>query len=143
MNLSHPLLPAVGMVLVTAAVWVRLYFERIGEMRQRRIPASQLATSRQAAASLQNVNSADNLRNLFEIPVLFYTLCLALFVTKLGTPVTLAGCWLYVLLRATHSAIHCTYNKVMHRFYVYAVSTALLFLLWVVLAAGLLRSGGA
>src|SRR5882672_8213449 len=121
------------MVLVTAAVWVRLYFERIGEMRQRCIPARQLATSRQAAAALEKVNSADNLRNLFEIPVLFYTLCLALYVTKLGSPITLAGSWLYVLLRATHSAIHCTYNNVMHRFYVYAVSTALLFLLWAIL----------
>jgi len=139
LNYSHPLLPAVGMVLVTAAVWVRLYFERIGEMRQGRISAGQLATSRQAAAVLQNVTSADNLRNLFEIPVLFYTLCLALLVTKLGTPVTLAGCWLYVILRATHSAIHCSYNRVMHRFYVYAVSTALLFMLWAVLAVGLLR----
>jgi len=29
-----------------------------------------------------------------------------------------------------HSAIHCTYNNVMHRFFVYVTSTVLLFGLW-------------
>jgi hypothetical protein len=42
----------------------------------------------------------------------------------------LGGSWLFVGLRALHSAIHCTYNNVLHRFYVYVTSTVLLFALW-------------
>jgi hypothetical protein len=39
-----------------------------------------------------------------------------------------------------HSLIQCSYNKVMHRFTVYAVSTSLVWVLWAVLALGLLRA---
>ena len=130
MNLRHPLLPAVAMVAITAVVWVLLYSQRIGEMRRRRIPPSDLATSRQAASVLQDVSAADNFRNLFELPVLFYVFCLALYATHLQDALVLGGCWMFVALRAAHSAIHCTYNNVMHRFYVYALSTMLLFALW-------------
>lgn len=135
----HPLLPAVAMVAVTAVVWVRLYVQRIGEMRRRRITPNQLATSGQAASTLHETSAADNFRNLFEVPVLFYVLCLALYATHLGGPFLLIGCWLFVALRAAHSAIQCTYNTVMHRFYVYFVSTVLLFVLWAWWAVELIR----
>ena len=39
--------PAIAMVLLTAIVWVRLYVDRIGELRARRIHPQMLATSRQ------------------------------------------------------------------------------------------------
>jgi hypothetical protein len=126
----HPLLPAAAMVALTAVVWVHLYVQRIGEMRRRRISASELATARQAATVLQDVTAADNFRNLFEVPVLFYVLCLALYVTHRQGAALLALCWLFVALRAVHSAIHCSYNNVMHRFFVYVTSTVLLFGLW-------------
>ena len=35
--------------------------------------------------------------------------------------------WLYVALRYAHSAIHCTYNRVMHRFAVFIASMLVLF----------------
>lgn len=130
MFLRHPLLPAVAMVAVTAVVWVRLYIQRIGEMRRRRIPPGDLATSRQAAGVLKDVSAADNFRNLLEVPVLFYVFCLAVYATHRQDALELGGCWLFVGLRAVHSAIHCTYNNVMHRFYVYLISTVLLFALW-------------
>jgi len=119
------------MVALTAIVWVRLYVQRIGEMRRRHIAPGELATARQAATVLQDVSAADNFRNLFEVPVLFYVLCLALYMTHRQGAVWLALCWLFVALRAVHSAIHCTYNNVMHRFFVYVTSTVLLFGLWV------------
>ena len=127
---SHSLLPSVAMVAITAVVWMRMYSQRIGEMLRRRISPGDLATSRHAASVLQDVNAADNFRNLFEVPVLFYVFCLAVYTTHHQDVLVLGGCWLFVALRAVHSAIHCTYNNVMPRFYVYATSTVLLFALW-------------
>jgi hypothetical protein len=124
------LLPCIAMVALTAIVWVRLYVERIGEMRERRISAQSLSTSAKARERLQRTNGADNFRNLFEMPVLFYALCICLAMTGLAGPLFLAGAWAYVALRALHSFIHTTYNTVMHRFTVYALSSVLLFLLW-------------
>jgi hypothetical protein len=51
------------------------------------------------------------------------------------SPVLVAGAWAYVALRCAHSYIHVTYNRVMHRFLVYATSTVLLFALWGVFLA--------
>ena len=124
------LLPCVALAALTAVVWVRMYVERIGEMRRERIRPQALATSAQVRERLKRTGAADNFRNLFEMPVLFYALCLALAVSGLGTPGFVAGAWVYVVLRALHSFIHVGYNRVMHRFTVYALSSVWLFLLW-------------
>lgn len=124
-------LPCVAMVGLTGLVWVKLYWDRIGEMRAKRIDAQALATARDAAALLERRDAADNLRNLFEIPVLFYLLCAALALNGGSTPGFVAAAWGYVALRALHSLIHVTYNRVMHRFLAYVASTLLLFGMWI------------
>ena len=134
------LLPCFAMVGITAAVWLRLCFERIGELRTRRIWPQDISTSRQAAETLQNVNAADNFRNLFEVPVLFYTLCVLAFASQAVTPLLTAGAWTFVALRALHSFIHCTYNRVIHRFAVYMLSTLILFAMWGVFGVNLLQT---
>ncbi|MHB8622202.1 MAG: MAPEG family protein [Sulfuricaulis sp.] len=122
--------PCLAMVGITAVVWLRLYFERIGEMRSKRIRPQTIATSRQAGDILKNTKASDNFRNLFEVPVLFYVLCLLALDLQAVTPLLLGGAWVFVALRALHSFIHCTYNRVMHRFPVYVLSTLILFALW-------------
>lgn len=130
--MSDPIwLPCTAMVGLTTIVWVKLYWDRIGEMRARRIDAQELATARDAATRLERREAADNLRNLFEIPVLFYVLCIALAATGGSTPALVAAAWAYVALRALHSLIHVTYNRVMHRFIAYVASTLLLFGMWI------------
>lgn len=129
------LMPMAALVAVTAVVWVRLYFERIGEMRERRIRPQSLARAHDLQQILTRTQSADNLRNLFELPVLFYALCLAVTATGTATAFLVDGAWAYVVLRAVHSLIHCTYNRVRHRFAVYAASSLLLFALWAAFAA--------
>lgn len=124
------LVPMIAMVALTAIVWVRLYVERIGEMRERRIDPQAVATARAAATVLTRTQAAENLRNLFEMPVLFYALCLAVVSVGVTTPFLVNGAWAYVVLRAVHSLIHCTYNRVMHRFVTYVASSVLLFVLW-------------
>jgi hypothetical protein len=75
-------------------------------------------------------NPSDNLKNLFEVPVLFYALALYLFVTNQVDALYLDAAWIFVAFRVAHSAIHCTINIVIVRFYIYALSTlALWFML--------------
>lgn len=138
MSQTGILYPLIVMIGITAAVWLRLYFERVGEMRVRRIRPQAISTSRQAADILQNINAADNFRNLFEVPVLFYVLCILAFASQSVTPLLTGGAWAFVALRALHSLIHCTYNRVMHRFTVYVSSTIILFAMWCVFGINLL-----
>ena len=43
----------------------------------------------------------------------------------------LALAWSYVVLRVAHSMIHCTYNRIVHRFTAFALSNVILVALWV------------
>jgi len=54
--------------------------------------------------------------------------------------VVLALAWSFVALRVLHSAIHCGYNRVMHRFLVYIAGACVLWALWGYLSIGLLRA---
>jgi hypothetical protein len=131
--------PAIALVALTLVVWLRMYFMRIGQMKRERIHPQAVATSAQAAARLTDSRAADNFRNLFELPVLFYAaVLLAAQTGQVGTT-TLALAWAFAVLRIAHSAIQCTYNKVLHRFWVYFSGGVVLWLLWGVLACGLLR----
>lgn len=119
-----------AMVLLVFAVGLRLLFSRVTEMREKRIHPQSAPTSVLMAAKLQNIQPADNFRNLFEVPVLFYAL-VALALAVSHTPGWLvAGAWLFVALRVAHSWIHCTYNKVMHRFAVFILGFAVVVCLW-------------
>lgn len=138
MNIEHAiLLPPVFMVLLTGIAWLRLGSDRLKEMRERRIHPQQVATSRQMAEAMQNTQSADHFRNLFEVPVLYYAVCGYIAITQSTSLFLLACAWGYVALRAAHTYIHLTHNTVVRRFQVYAASTIVVYVMWGVLAGKL------
>ena len=125
------------LVLLTVAVGLRLLYVRTVEMREKRVHPQAASTSIQMAVKLQNVQASDNFKNLFETPILFYSL-VGIAIATNHTPGWLAmGSWAYVALRVAHSLIHCTYNRVMHRFAVFGCGFLLLTVLWVAFAVGL------
>jgi hypothetical protein len=71
-------------------------------------------------------NPSDNLRNLFELPVIFYALALYLYVAGRVDSPYLSMAWIFVVLRILHSLVHCTFNKVLLRFGIYVVSALVL-----------------
>jgi len=84
-----------------------------------------------------------NYMNLLEAPMLFYVVCLALYVTA-GVSVLAVSCaWVYVSLRLVHSIIHLTYNGVLHRLTVFGLSNAVLIALWVIMAVHVASITGA
>lgn len=123
-------MPVTALAGLTALVWVKLYVDRLGEMRRRGVDPQALARARDTAA-LERTTAAENFRNLFEAPVLFYVLCIALAVNGGSTRGFVCAAWGYVALRALHSLIHVTYNRVVHRFLAYVASTLLLFGMWI------------
>lgn len=126
------LLPMLGMMVLTAVVWFVLYARRLPAMRRAGKPAQAYTTPDKAAAFLPEEVSypANNLRNLFELPVLFYALCLYLYVTATAGNADVIAAWLFLVFRSLHSAIHCTVNIVIMRFAAYsAAALALWFML--------------
>lgn len=134
------LLPPIALVFLSGFVAMRMLSTRIHEMRTHRIHPNQVALSSQAAQKFQDTRAADNFRNLFEMPVLFYALCGFLAITKLTTLLLLACAWGYVFLRACHSAIHLTNNKVIRRFQLFVASAIVLYVMWGIFAVRLLSA---
>ena len=72
-----------------------------------------------------------NYMNLLELPMLFYVGGLMFYVAGKVDAVVLDVAWAFVALRAIHSLIHVTYNNVMHRLTVFALSNVVLMAFWV------------
>ena len=104
---------------------------RVREMRSKRIHPQAISTSLKMAAQLQDVQAADNFRNLFEVPVLFYVLVAVAIATRYVPDWLVLCAWLFFALRTLHSLIHCTYNRVYHRLAVYLASFGLIVGMWV------------
>ena len=81
-----------------------------------------------------------NYMNLLEIPLLFYAVCLAMFVTQTVDPLAVNLAWGYVALRVVHSVIHISYNNVIHRLSAFALSNFVLVALWIVFGMRVLAS---
>src|SRR6185436_19318079 len=111
-------------MLLTLVVWVYMYARRIPFITGLNLPPEQLTPAELARLSPPAVsNPSDNLKNLFEIPTLFYALVLYLFVTQQVDSLYVEAAWLFVAFRVLHSAMHCTLNVVIIRFWLYALST--------------------
>ena len=72
--------------------------------------------------------------NLFEVPVLFYAVCLTSMVLELNGPLILGLAWTFVFLRLIQAIIHLTYNNILHRMMVYSAGFVVVLIMWTLLA---------
>lgn len=128
MNQQLILQPAVSLFILTGIVWAVMYIRRLSYMSAHRIDPQSVATPELMGASLPaHINNAsNNLKNLFELPVVFYAVCAFLLLTQRVDALFLNAAWAYVGLRALHSLIHCTVNMVKFRFTAYFLSSLVL-----------------
>jgi hypothetical protein len=82
-----------------------------------------------------------NYMNLLELPMLFYVVCVVLYVTGGTSRLCVFVAWAYVGLRVVHSLIHVTYNHVLHRLFAFTLSNVALVSLWVIAGVHVASSG--
>ena len=104
-NATQLVAACLALVVLTFVIGARLLLSRMHEMRTKRIHPPAVATSVQMAARLENVQAADNFRNLFEVPVLFYALAAIALATSHTPGWLVAGA---SLPRAPHAGGHNT-----------------------------------
>lgn len=132
-------LPMVGMMILTLLVWVYMFVQRVSFAQRNKLDIEQFKTPADVQALIPGDESApsNNLKNLFELPVIFYAICLYLTVTLQVDSVYVNCAWAFLALRVVHSLIHCSYNRVAHRFAVYMLSSIAL---WVMVVRALLAA---
>ncbi|MDX1404506.1 MAG: MAPEG family protein [Woeseiaceae bacterium] len=131
MDRSTILLPFFGVMLLTLVVWLVMYIRRIRFLILNRVDLRTVDTPDKAASVVpyEVGLAAHNLKNLFELPVLFYAVCLYLFVSDSVDATHLAAAWWFFAFRVAHSVIHCSSNVVIHRFTAYLLSALALWLM--------------
>jgi hypothetical protein len=114
MNPSLLLWPLVAQVLL-----VVLLFIRLGQVKDRARAAGSVdlaVTALDNDAWPDDVRKvANNIRNQFQVPVLFFVLVLALFALGSADVFALTLSWLFVASRVVHSYIHIGANYVPNR----------------------------
>jgi hypothetical protein len=110
-------------MLLTLVVWFYMYAKRIPFLQKSKTDLNRLTAAELARISPPSVaNPSDNLKNLFELPTLFYCIVLYLFVTTRVDLGYLVAAWIFCGFRVLHSAVHCTINIVILRFWLYCIS---------------------
>ncbi len=130
MRQSLIFLPFTLMMIWTLAMMIVMVIRRGNDASRRGVSIGSLPGTRDSATKLgegplwsaRTQSSNDHVLNLFETPILFYALCLALFVTNSVTTLIIITTWTYLGIRVVHGLIHISYNHVFHRFVAFGLS---------------------
>jgi hypothetical protein len=138
MDQTDILLPFLGTMLLTMIVWFYMYSRRIPFILRSQLTPQQLTPAELARVSPPAVaNPSDNLKNLFELPTIFYAVVLYLYVAQQVDAWYVGAAWIFFAFRVIHSAVHCTFNFVPLRFWMYAISALALWFMVLRIAWGL------
>lgn len=135
--------PVLAMLLLTLLVWVYMYARRLHYFSASRIDPQSFATRAQAlgAGPPAIQNPANNFSNLLELPLIFYVVCFYLYSVQQVDAFYMGCAWAFVALRAVHSLIQCTFNRVVLRFAAYALAAVCLWTMVIRAAAGYFSAG--
>jgi len=119
--------PFCATMVLTLVVWVYMYGRRLSFIFSGSLDPKQMTPLELARLSPPQVsNPSDNLKNLFELPTVFYVAVLYIYVTNQADRTYLWAAWGFFLFRALHSAVHCTFNFIPLRFALYVISAGAL-----------------
>lgn len=127
--------PCFMMLILTFIVLGIMFKRRVSALRSKTIKMSHFKIyDKMDSAPEAMLVASRNFSNLFEMPVLFYMVCLFGLVTMKITLSFYLCAWGYVVLRYLHSYVHLTSNNIMLRMNLYALSVLTLLAMAIELA---------
>lgn len=123
--------PLIALVNLCFFVMIWLGHTRAKFMTKNKIHPQKVATRENTSQIFKDIsNPSDNFKNLFELPTLFMPLPIILIQLEMVDSIFVIMAWIFVITRALHTIVHCSYNKVMHRFWAYTISSMVLWIMW-------------
>src|SRR5687768_7938516 len=106
--------PVIAQVLMTLLIYVRLIKVKIAEIKAGRVDKTRSPLYEDAwPESVRQINN--NIRNQFELPVLFYVMAVILWALDAVHGLAVAAASLFVLSRIAHALVHLSTNYVPSR----------------------------
>lgn len=124
--------PTFALAGLTFVVFLVMFVKRFGHIRANPPRAEDFATGEAALRYFAPVEMpANNYRNLFEMPVLYFALVPLLLLTSQDSHVQVVLAWIYVALRYLHSFVHVGRGKVPVRAALFVCSAVVLSAMWI------------
>ena len=128
---SEILKPVVVLAAWSMIMWLWMYATRLPAMSRTKIDAVNMVGSTGrglrddlvAAGETKASWVADNYNHLHEAPTVFYAVALTLAIIGAGDGMNATIAWGYVALRIAHSLVQMTFNRVIVRFALFALSS--------------------
>ena len=140
MSQSSVFYPVCAQVLLTFLVMTYMAVKRIGAIKRGDVKIRDVAL-RQPNWPDDVTQIGNNFHNQFELPPLFYVVCIIAFVTKTVTGIFILLAWGFVFARIGHSYVLLMSNNVPKRAYVYFLGCIVLFTMWLILFVLLIVGG--
>lgn len=139
MNQTAIFWPMIAHAVLIFAIYVLLGLRRRQAVATGNAKVSQFRENRDEPAESLFVRNA--LENQFELPLLFYAVCLALLASGAVGALTLGLAWVFAVSRYVHTFIHVTSNRIRYRQPAFLAGFLAVLALWVLLAIHLLCAG--
>lgn len=124
--------PTFALAGLTFVIFLVMFVTRFGHIRANPPTAEDFATGEAALRYFTPVEMpANNYRNLFEMPVLYFALVPLLLLTSQDSHVQVVLAWIYVALRYLHSFVHAGRGKVPVRAMLFVCSAVVLSAMWI------------
>lgn len=131
MQSSSLIFPMFALIILTFAVMYSMLVFRVRAVKQRKISPRYFKLNKGAEIPEQIEAISQNYTNLFELPMLFYAVCIVVMALGVNSEYFVYHAWAFVFLRYVHSYIHTTYNHILHRLAAFALSGFVLLSMWI------------
>lgn len=120
-----------ALIILTFIVMYSMLVFRVKAVKQRKISPRYFKLNKGAEIPEQIEAISQNYTNLFELPMLFYAVCIVVMVLGVNSEYFVYHAWAFVFFRYVHSFIHTTYNHILHRLTAFALSGFVLLSMWI------------
>lgn len=125
------------MLILSAGILIKMFVGRLNAVKSGEVDIKYFKTYNQGTPPHKMLQADKNFSNLFEVPTLFYMVCLFTLATFKVDHLMLGLAWLYVFCRYVHSFVHVTSNKIIPRMMSYGMSWLVLLAMAIKLAVDL------
>lgn len=130
MQVQSIIYPMAALFLLNMIVMFLMLFFRVNAVRTRKVSPRYFKLNQGSELPDILVKLSQNYNNLLELPILFYIICITSLFINAGIENFALYAWIYVVLRYIHSAVHITYNHILHRLAFFTASSFVLIFMW-------------
>ncbi len=123
-------LPVIALILWTLVFTFFMGFYRVKSAKDGKVDPRAFKTYADTSSFTDVMRKMSNhYDNLLMMPMLFYVICLMVYVTKTMDGFFIGCAWVYVALRFIHSFVHLGRNHPLHRFLPFGLSAIVLLIM--------------